>query len=614
MTYTFKLARRLAVSRSMYTLPVLLVVAACSGENTTAPESTPAETTAGAERSNRDLTPVMVQANPSSVTIETNQLIQFRAHGRTQAGDSVGTAITWSASGGTILPDGRFSAAGVGTFTVIATSHLRGATQQDTSLVQVVRRQPRLASLEISPGSTALKPGLSQQFSAIGRLAGGSPVPIGVSWSSTGGAIDAGGNYVAGDTAGTYRVVATNTAGTMSDTATVTISAPPSPPPPPAPVVDRVVLRPGNVVLAPSVTKQFSAFGRTAAGDSVGVSATFTATGGSITSGGLYTAGSSFGTFQVIAKSGTMADTSAVTISVPLGSNTPTGIPFGPFGAWNGLALNPNTEVFSLNHQNYTPDNIVDRLSIARANGVKQLPAMTGGARANYLTDSVFDMAKWKAKMDQFNTPAIKAAVAAAVADGTIIGESVMDEPGNDGGPGNEANSWGPAGTMTKARVDSMCGYVKAIFPTLPVGVFHDYKGFEPTKSYQVCDFIVSQYRMAKGDVVAYRDGGVALAQRDGHAILFSLNIIDGGPRDVVNDGVWDCPATLTGGFGSYAPNCRMTSQQVRDFGKILGPAGCGMVLWRYDDTFMADPDNQSAFRDLAQTLSALPGKPCRRA
>ncbi len=613
MTYTFKLARRLAVSRRFCMLPVLVVLAACTGENTTAPDGTSSETTAGPDGSTRSPTAVAVQVNPSSVTVETNQLIQFRAHGRNNAGDSVGAAITWSASGGTILPDGRFSSPGIGTFTVVATSHVRGQLQEDTSVVQVVRRQPLLASLDITPGSTSLTPGLSQTFAAIGRLSNGSPVPIGVTWSSTGGSIDAGGAYVAGDTAGTYRVIATNTAGTMSDTAKVTISAPPAPPPPPAPVVSQVVLRPGTASLTPTVAKQFAAFGRTDTGDSVGVPVTFTATGGTITSAGLYTAGSASGNFRVIAQSGTLADTSSISINIPLGSTAPTGIPFGPFGAWNGLAFNANTEVFTLDHQGYTPDNILDRISIARAHGVKQLPAMTGGARLNYLTNGVFDMAKWKAKMDLYNTPAIKAAVAAAVADGTILGNSVMDEPGNDGGPGNEANSWGPAGTMTKARVDTMCGYVKAIFPTLAVGVFHDYQGFEPNKSYQVCDFIVSQYRMAKGDAVAYRDGGLALAQRDGHAILFSLNIIDGGPRDTVNDGVWDCPASLTGGFGSYAPNCRMTAQQLRDFGGILGPAGCGLVLWRYDDTFMADPDNQAAFTDIGDRLASLPAKACRR-
>src|ERR687890_2394798 len=104
MTYTFKLARRLAVSRRAL-LPVILVFAAC-GDDTTGPEGTNGPPSTGW----RDLTPVAVKVHPSSVTLETNQLIQFRAHGRTSAGDSVDAAVSWSTTGGTILPDGRFSA------------------------------------------------------------------------------------------------------------------------------------------------------------------------------------------------------------------------------------------------------------------------------------------------------------------------------------------------------------------------------------------------------------------------------------------------------------------------------------------------------------------------
>src|ERR687893_816098 len=99
MTYTFKLARRLAVSRTFTMMPVLLVLASCGGD-ATAPEGTPGEPSSG-----RDITPVEVSVSPKSVTLETNQLIKFRAHGITSAGDSVGTAMTWSTSGGTILPD-----------------------------------------------------------------------------------------------------------------------------------------------------------------------------------------------------------------------------------------------------------------------------------------------------------------------------------------------------------------------------------------------------------------------------------------------------------------------------------------------------------------------------
>jgi hypothetical protein len=615
MTYTFKLARRLAVSRIFSMLPVLLVFAACSGGDATAPDNSPAESpTAGTEWRPRDITPVTVRVNPSRVTLETNQLIHFRAHGRNSAGDSVGAAVTWSTTGGTILPDGRFSAAAIGTFAVIGTNRVRGEVQVDTSLVVVVRRPLNLSAIEVSPSSTSLTPGVSQTFAAIGRNSSGSVVPIGVNWSSTGGTIDAGGTYVAGDTAGTYRVVATNTAGTLADTATITITAPPAPPPPPppAPTLQSVTLVPSKVTLATGTTKQFAAYGQTTSGDSIAVSVKFAATGGTVTTGGLYTAGPSAGTFRVIATVGTLADTSAITVTVPLGSGGVSGIPFGPFATWDSLTIKPNTELFNLSHTGYTPDLILARIDIARAAGVAQLPAMTGGARANYLTDGVFDMAKWKARMDRYNTSAIKAAVAAAVADGTIIGNSVMDEPFNTGGPGNEGNSWGPAGTMTKARVDSLCAYVKTIFPTLPTGVFHDHRDFEPTKSYKVCDFIIAQYRSQKGSVQEFRDGALALGQRDGHAIAFSLNILDGGIQ-AVRDGLWNCPLTTTGGRGTYNPNCRMTADQVRNYGIVLGSAGCALTMWRYDSGFMADAANKAAFKDVADRLATLPPKSCRR-
>jgi len=192
------------------------------------------------------------------------------------------------------------------------------------------------------------------------------------------------------------------------------------------------------------------------------------------------------------------------------------------------------------------------------------------------------------------------------VADGTIVGHSVMDEPNVHGG--GDGNTWGPQGTMTKARVDSLCGYAKAIFPTLPVGVVHRHDIFEPTKSYRVCDFLISQFANRIGSVTEFRDAGLALARRDGHAIMFSLNILDGGVQD--RTGAWDCPGS---GIGTYAPNCRMTASQVREYGLTLGPAGCGLVMWKYDARFMANTENEQAFRDIAARLAPVPAPPCRK-
>ena len=90
MTYTFKLSRRLAVSRRVWFLPALVLFAACSGPDATSPDVNASNLPEGIYGWRpRESTPVAVRINPSSVTVETNQLIQFRARGRTRAGDDV---------------------------------------------------------------------------------------------------------------------------------------------------------------------------------------------------------------------------------------------------------------------------------------------------------------------------------------------------------------------------------------------------------------------------------------------------------------------------------------------------------------------------------------------
>jgi hypothetical protein len=592
MTYTFKLARRLAVSPKLAMLAALALLAGCMGD-TTGPE---AGTTSSSD------TPAALQVSPQSVTIETGQRVQFRGHTRTASRrTSVPIAVTWEANGGTILADGLFSSASVGTFKVIGRG--RGHKQTDTSVVVVVPPPPDLVRIAVAPDPVSVDAGGTRTFTATGYLGDGSTAAVGVIWSATGGEVDPAGVYLAGPAGGSYRVIATHTSGTLADTANVTIN----PPAPAVPTLSGVILSPASASLTLGRTKQFLAYGRTSAGDSVAVAVVFSATGGTITPNGLYTAGQTTGSFKIIATSNGVSDTAVVTLTPALASGGAVGIPFGPYNGWSETTtLQANSGSFTLSMDGYTASTLVDRIAAARTMKRRLVLAMTGGAHENYLTNGVFDRAKWKAKQDTYNTPEIRAAVAAAVADGTVIGESVMDEP-NVSGLG-DGNSWGPVGTMTKARVDSLCGYVQQMFPTLPVGVAHRHDVFEPTKSYRVCDFILTQYSERAGSVTAFRDGALQMAARDGHAIMFAMNLLNGGKQDL--DGTWDC--TGTGGLGSRSPNCRMTAQQVHDWGITLGSAGCGMVTWRYDAAFMANSDNLQSFKDVATRLATLPGKSCR--
>ena len=325
-----------------------------------------------------------------------------------------------------------------------------------------------------------------------------------------------------------------------------------------------------------------------------------------------------FGRGRVVSTVAVLSDSHWVQVNDP---PVLPGIAFGLGGVWDGTRIKPNAELMTLVYGAEAPRTIVARLRLARGLGMRMVTVMTGGARANYLTDGVFDMAKWKARIDAYDKPEVRDAVAEAVRDGILIGNTVMDEPFNVGGPGNEANGWGPKGTMSKARVDSMCGYAKSIFPMVPQGVVQDYTE-EPAGSYKVCDFIITQYRTAKGSLTKYRDEALGLCRRDRHACAFAINVMDGGIQASRRraDGTrkqdyepGDCPLATTGGPGTYFPNCRMTAEQVRESGRVLGPGGCFLTGFRYDSAFMASPENQAAIRDVIATLATTPGSHCVR-
>jgi hypothetical protein len=95
--------------------------------------------------------------------------------------------------------------------------------------------------------------------------------------------------------------------------------------------VTQVIISPAAVTLDPGAVRQFAAFGRTAAGDSLAVGITWSATGGTITPAGLYTAGATAGAFRVVGSNTQteLADTSTVTVTAP-----PPPPPPPPPGAW----------------------------------------------------------------------------------------------------------------------------------------------------------------------------------------------------------------------------------------------------------------------------------------
>ncbi len=590
MTYTFKLARRLAVSRHLSMLPAFLLFAACAGGDATAPDGSQSEPPVGSQWRPRDITPVAVQVEPSSVTLETNQLIHFRAHARNASGDSVGAAVTWSTTGGTILPDGRFSAAAIGTYKVIGRNRARGEVHVDTSIVVVVRHQPRLESVEVNPVSSSLTPGVKQSFTAVGHLVGGTAVPIGANWSATGGTVDGGGSYTAGDTAGTFQVIATNTAGTLADTAKITITVPPAPepppspepppgsppPPPPAPVLEKVTLVPATATLAASTKRQFSAYGRTTAGDSVAVPVVFTATGGTVTSNGLFTAGSNGGTFRVVATSGSLADTSAVTITMSSGGGTASGLAFGAFhvppDSLNRPSLGYTGAV--MNRQRFLSQSRSGPGSGARRpDRARPFPLEDEGREWTECGGN--SMLSWPVgKQRPTSTPTSPTAPSSR-------SMYPMTSPARNGDPLRP----------TSSRIDSLAGAVKARWPSAPTIV-----RAKPTElsghTWRWLDAGWAQYRgpYRDGTPAQFRDIQVASAKAQKLGLVIALNVLDGGCglTPACLPGVPELESWELLPTRRSVRRFQMSAAEVLAYGKVFvaEPYNCGFIGWRWSPSY----------------------------
>jgi len=287
------------------------------------------------------------------------------------------------------------------------------------------------------------------------------------------------------------------------------------------------------------------------------------------------------------------------------------GVPYGPYHLMNSYttyAWGPAPFTASLNG-NTGPGGVIKQIDAARRARQKLMLSLTDGYREHYLTNGKFDIAKWKTRMYAYNTPEIRAAVARGISDGTILGNQVINEPNVSG--------WG--GNINKAVVDQLCTHVKKIFPTLPAGpvVVHWWR---PTERYRVCDFIIDQYGWSQGsmgpgtpggsgNVLLWRQAALTQAAKEGISIAFSMNLLGGGTR------IYGCPVPETG--GRYTPtdmkNCRMTADQVRQWGRALGPYGCAMFMWKYEAAFWSKSANIQAFRDVAATLATKPRRSCRR-
>jgi uncharacterized protein YjdB len=248
-----------------------------------------------------------VLVTPPTATMPVGATLNLAATTLDGSGNTLtGRTVTWSSAATSIASvtgSGVVTGTGAGTTTITATSEgIPGTMSVTVQLVPV-------ATVTVTPVTAGLLVGGTQQYAATTRDANGNVLTgRAIVWGSGNTAVATVNTtgLAMGVALGTTTITATSEGQTGTSNLTVSLAPP---------TLVRVILTPDTAIVNTGAQRQFTAQGRMSDSTTVPISATFSATGGSVNSTGLYTAGTTTGTtFRVIASSGGRADTSQVSI------------------------------------------------------------------------------------------------------------------------------------------------------------------------------------------------------------------------------------------------------------------------------------------------------------
>ena len=343
--------------------------------------------------------------------------------------------------------------------------------------------------------------------------------------------------------------------------------------------------------------------------------------------------------------------TGTLTKIVEVTSGQTLGIPFGAFNFYrtNTAIETDGTADFDLDHSYSSPSGFAARIADATTRGIKLCVTIPGSSHSPWLEPNPdpatngtyptrFSLTKWKAGVDTYATSSVITALNTGLANGTILGNSVMDEPNN--------KSWGPKGWVTKATIDEMAAYVRSKLVTttyFPQGcvIVHWWRegsstntATQPRETYTVLDFFITQWDWwqspngpgggQSGNYTGWRTAALSAAARNGCSVAFSMNPLNGGIQDISLPITWTCPTTgdplteATGGLGDDSPQCKVTATQLETWGKHFGEAGGFLLMWKYRADFFATaatfgPQNQTACANIATYLATKAPRSLRR-
>ncbi|MGV3624417.1 MAG: beta strand repeat-containing protein, partial [Archangium sp.] len=253
-----------------------------------------------------------VTVSPSTTSVNAGAVVGFAAQARDAMGNIVGNAtFTWSVApaAGTITSTGVLTASctpGTYTAAVTATS-ANGISGNATVTINI----GPASQITVSPATPSVKSQATEQFSAQVRDACNNVVTgQTITWSSnaSAGTVTSGGLFTASCQRGSYTPGITATAGALSGSVPVTVIAGD-----PA----AIAVTPTAATVTAGMTQQFAASVADGCGNTVSSPVIWStnATGSSVSTSGLFTAGQTNGAFTVTATLGTRTGTADVTVT-----------------------------------------------------------------------------------------------------------------------------------------------------------------------------------------------------------------------------------------------------------------------------------------------------------
>ena len=290
----------------MYTAPASIT----TQQTATVTAKSAADATKTASATITLMPPVAVSVTPATATLYQGQTQQFTA----TVTNTTNTAVTWTASVGTISASGLYTApSGIATQQTATVTAKSAADATKTATATITLMPP--VAVSVSPTTATLYASNTQQFTATVT----NTTNTAVTWTASVGTISASGLYTAPASIATQQTstVTAKSAADPTKTATATITLMP-------PVA--VSVSPTTATLYASQTQQFTATVTNTSNTAV----TWTASVGTISASGLYTAPATISTQQTVTVTATSQANTAASSSATVTLMPPVAVSVSP--------------------------------------------------------------------------------------------------------------------------------------------------------------------------------------------------------------------------------------------------------------------------------------------